>query len=293
MLPPFEIHEPKTLAEAAAARRDLGEAAALYAGGTELVLVMKEGLAAWAHLIDVKAIPELHELGLVDGGRALRIGAALTHRALERAPLVRERFPLLAETEAQVANPRVRAVGTLGGNLAFAEPRSDPATMLLAHDARVTLAGPSGRRTLPLGDFLRGSYETALAADEILASIDVPEPAATTAGAYLKFGFHERPTVGVAALLLLAPDGRTVAEARVAVGCVAAVPVRLAALERSLAGAPLAELAAGVPAARRAGEGLDAVSDLHGSAEYKRHLVGVFAERALVKAARRAPGRAA
>ncbi|MBI1735174.1 MAG: FAD binding domain-containing protein [Candidatus Rokubacteria bacterium] len=288
MLPPFEIHEPRTLGEAAAARRELGEDAALYAGGTELVLVMKEGLGAWSHLIDVKAIGELHELALVAG--ALRIGAAVTHRELEHSALVRDRFPLLAETEAQVANPRVRAVGTLGGNLAFAEPRSDPATTLLVYDARVTLAGPSGRRTLPLAAFLRGSYETALAPDEILAGVDVPAPPAPASGAYLKFGLHERPSVGVAALLLLARDGRTVAEARVAVGCVAAVPLRLTALEQSLAGAPLATLVAGVPAARTAGDALDAISDLHGSAEYKRHLVGVFVARALAAAARRATG---
>jgi carbon-monoxide dehydrogenase medium subunit len=289
VLPPFDIHEPRTLAEAATARRDLGEAAALYAGGTELVLVMKEGLGAWSHLIDVKAIGELQELALVDGG-TLRIGAAVTHRELEHSALVRDRFPLLAETETQVANPRVRAVGTLGGNLAFAEPRSDPATTLLVYEARVTLARPSGRRTLTLAEFLRGSYETALEPDEILAAIDVPAPPAPSSGAYLKFGHHERPTVGVAALLALAPDGRTVATARVAVGCVAAVPLRLTTLEHSLAGAPLATLVAGVPAARTAGDALDAISDLHGSAEYKRHLVGVFVARALAAAARRATG---
>jgi carbon-monoxide dehydrogenase medium subunit len=285
------MHEPKTLAEAAAARRDLGEDATLYAGGTELVLVMKEGLGSWTHLIDVKAIPELHELGLVNGaGQALRIGAAVTHREVERSPVVREHWPLLAETEAQVANPRVRAVGTLGGNLAFAEPRSDPATTLLVHDARVTLAGPSGRRTLRLAEFWRGSYETALAADEILAWIDVPAPPAGACGAYLKFGLHERPTLGVAVLVVTAQDGRSVAEARVAVGCVGPVPVRLAAVEQALAGAPLASLATGVPAAPGAGDTLDAVSDLHGSAEYKRHLVGVFVARALAEAARRATG---
>jgi carbon-monoxide dehydrogenase medium subunit len=288
MLPPFEIHAPKTAADAATARRDLGEEAAVYAGGTELVLVMKEGLGAWRHLIDIKGIAELHELGVADGAPdTLRIGAAVSHRTLVRSALVRARWPLLAETEAQVANPRVRAVGTLGGNLAFAEPRSDPAATLLVHEARVTLASPSARRTLPLSEFLRGSYETALAPDEVLTGIEVPAAPAGAHGAYLKYGLHERPTVGVAALVVPARDG-TVAQARVAVGCVAAVPVRLGALERALRGAALATLAAGTGPARGAGEGLDAVSDLHGSAEYKQHLVGVFAARALAEAARRA-----
>jgi len=291
MLPPFEIHQPRTIGEAVAARQRLGDSAAIYAGGTELVLVMKEGLAAYEHLIDVKAVPELHDLALGDGATpALRIGAAVTHRALARSPVLRDRFPMLAEMEGLVANARVRAVGTLGGNLAFAEPHSDPPTALLVHDATVTLAGPRGARTLPLSEFLRGSYETALEPEEILTHADVPAPPDGATGAYLRFGLHERPTVGVAVLLRLDAARRAVAEARVAVGCVGPVPVRLPALESSVAGVPLSTLAEGFAAAAKAGDALDAVSDLHGSAEYKRHLVGVFAARALAAAARRARG---
>jgi carbon-monoxide dehydrogenase medium subunit len=289
VLPPFEIHEPRSVGEAAAARRDLGESAALYAGGTELVLVMKEGLGAWAHLIDVKGIAALHALGVSTNGsgESVRIGAAVTHRDLEHSPLVRERLPLLSETEAQVANVRVRGTGTLGGNLAFAEPHSDPATALLACDASVTLAGTAGSRRLPLSAFITGSYETALEPDEILVDVEIPLPSSATAGAYVKYGLHERPTLGVAVLLVLARDGR-VASARVAVGCVGPVPVRLGTLERELAGAPLAALASGFAPARAAGAALDAVEDLHGSAAYKQHLVGVFVSRALAEAARRA-----
>lgn len=292
MLPPFEIHQPRTVEEAVAARRRFGDSAAVYAGGTELVLVMKEGLGAYEHLIDVKAIPDLQGLALRDGTNPLlSIGAAVTHRALARSAVIRERFPVLAEMESAVANARVRAVGTLGGNLAFAEPHSDPPTALLVHDATVALAGPRGIRTLPLGEFMRSSYETALEPDEILVQIDVPEPADGTAGAYLKFGLHERPTIGVAVLLQLDGARRVIANARVAVGCVGPVPVRLPALESALSRAPLSTLQQDFPAAAHAGDALDAVSDLHGSADYKRHLVGVFATRALVIAARRASER--
>jgi carbon-monoxide dehydrogenase medium subunit len=286
MLPPFEIHQPATAAEAAALRARWGDAAALYAGGSELLLAMKEGLGRFERLIDVKTIGALHELALA--GDVLAVGAAVTHRALERAPIVRARFPLLAEMERQVANVRVRAVGTLGGNLAFGEPHSDPPTALLVHGATVVLEGPAGGRRLALEAFLTGPYETALAPDEVLTRVEVAAPPPRSAGAYLKFGLHERPTVGVAALLVPAARGAAVAEARVAVGCVGPVPTRLGALEAQLAGASLATLEAGFAPAAAAGEGLDAVSDLHGSADYKRAMAGVFVKRALALAARRA-----
>jgi carbon-monoxide dehydrogenase medium subunit len=293
MLPPFEIHQAATADEAAALRARLGEAAAVYAGGSELLLAMKEGVAAYDHLIDVKTIHALHGHGLAVEGGTLVIGAATTHRELERSPLVRQRFPLLAEMARQVANVRVRAVGTLGGNLCFAEPHSDPPTALLVHDAVVALHGTAGPRRLALGEFIVGPYETALGGDEILTAVEVPPAPGGAAGAYLKLSLHERPTVGVAALVV--PDGRrrAVAEARVAIGCVGPVPARLPALEAALAGAPLAALEAGFPAANGAGDALDAVADLHGSADYKRAMAGVFARRALALAARRALAAAA
>jgi carbon-monoxide dehydrogenase medium subunit len=290
VLPPFEIHQPATPAEACALRVCLGEDAALYAGGSELLLAMKEGLGAFGHLIDVKTVPELHRLEHDPDARRLTIGAAVTHRELERSPVVRGRFPLLAEMEAQVANVRVRAVGTLGGNLCFGEPHSDPPTALLVHEAGVLIQGTAGSRRLRLEDFLVGSYETALGPDEVLVAVEVPEPPPASAAAYLRFGLHERPTAGVAVLLDLAPDGREVAEGRVAVGCVGPVATRLPEVEAGLRGVSLERLARGFAPARSAGEGLDAVSDLHGSADYKRHLVGVLVTRALAGAAHRAGG---
>jgi carbon-monoxide dehydrogenase medium subunit len=284
MLGPLTIHRPETAAEAAALRARLGDDAAVYAGGSELLLVMKEGLGHWPHLIDVKPIAALRELRA--RGEGLVIGAAVTHRELERSPLLSGPFALLHEMERDVANVRVRAVGTLGGNLCFAEPHSDPATALLVYDARVVLAGPDGERALPLAAFVTGSYETALGADEVLVRVEVPAPPAGTVGAYRKFGFHERPTVGVAALLT--PADGTVRVARVAVGCLGPTAARLPALEARLAGLPLATLAAGVDTRDGGFDDLDVVSDLHGAADYKREVAAVLASRALAAAAMRA-----
>jgi carbon-monoxide dehydrogenase medium subunit len=283
MLGALTIHQPESAAEAATLRAQLGDEAALYAGGSELLLVMKEGLGQWKHLIDVKAIPALRELR--DAGDRLVIGAAVTHRQLERSALLRGRFAMLAEMEAQVANIRVRNVGTLGGNLSFAEPHSDPATALLVHDARVVLCGPRAERALPLGEFITGSYETALGADEVLARIEIPAPPTGAVGAYMKFGFHERPTVGVAVLLV--PAGRSVGQARVAVGCLGPMPARLTALESRLAGMSLTALEAGIDARNGGLADLDVVSDLHGSADYKREVAAVLVSRALATAAGR------
>ena len=289
MLGPFEIHQPERIAEAAELRARLGDDAALYAGGTELLLVMKEGLARWRHLIDVKTIPELAELGR--RGEALVIGANVTHRRLERSPLLAEGWSLLAEMERQVANVRVRNVGTLGGNLCFGEPHSDPATALLLLEARVVLRGPHGERTLPLESFLVGSYDTALGGDEVLVRVEVPAPPTGAVSAYRKFGFHERPTVGGAVLFVA--DRALVREARVAVGCLAPTPVRLAALEERLVGVELDALARGFDCRGGGFADLDVVSDLHGSAEYKREIAAVLASRALAALAHRRQSAAA
>lgn len=284
MLGALTIHQPTTAAEAATLRAQLGDDATLYAGGSELLLVMKEGLGQWRQLVDVKAIPALHELA--DAGDRLVIGAAVTHRRLERSPLLRGRYAMLGEMEAQVANVRVRNVGTLGGNLCFAEPHSDPATALLVYDARAVLAGPRAERTLAVGDFITGSYDTALGADEVLVRIEVPAPSPAAVGAYLKFGFHERPTVGVAVLLDIAGD--TVSAARIAVGCIGPVPTRLGELESRLRNTSLRALESGVDARGADLTTLDVVSDLHGSAEYKREVAAVLVSRALAVAAGRA-----
>jgi carbon-monoxide dehydrogenase medium subunit len=285
VLAAFELHRPATVAEAAsllAARPD----ATLYAGGTELLLLMKAGLVRPADVIDVKRIPDL--AGLVDGDDALTIGATVTHRRLERSPVVRTRWPLVAGVAAHVANVRVRNVGTVGGNLAFADPHSDLATLFLVFDAMVRLASTAGTRELPLGDFVRGPYETARRIDELLTGVRLRAWSAGTVGVYVKFGLHERPTLGVAVTLTVDGD-RRVSAARLAVGCVSQRPHRIEAAERALVGRPLGD--PGHEFAALAAAAVDPVSDQHGGADYKRELTRVFARRALAAAVARAEGR--
>jgi carbon-monoxide dehydrogenase medium subunit len=189
-----------------------------------------------------------------------------------------------------VANVRVRSVGTVGGNLAFADPHSDLATAFLLFDATVRLATRAGERELALGDFVVGPYETSRRDEEILTSVRlVPWPAGTT-GAYVKYGLHERPTLGVAVALTVA--GGAVQGARIAVGCVGPRPQRLAGAEARLDGWSLADVEQRAEeVGAEAAAAVDAVDDLHGSAEYKQDMTRVFVRRALLVAAGRAAGR--
>jgi aerobic carbon-monoxide dehydrogenase medium subunit len=288
VLPAFDLHRPETLAEAGAllARRP---EAALYAGGTELLLLMKAGLVRPADVIDVKRIPDLGELA--ETGGTLAIGATVTHRALERSEMVQARWSLVAGVATHVANVRVRNVGTVGGNLAFADPHSDLATLLLLFDATVRLATASGARELPLDEFVRGPYETARQPDEILVGVRLHAWPQRSVGVYVKFGLHERPTLGLA-LAVTVDGGEQVVGARLAVGCVSARPHRVPEAERALVGHGLATLGRmrddfGVLAA----DAVDPVSDLHGGGDYKRELTRVFARRALAAVLARAEGR--
>ena len=259
-------------------------AAALYAGGTELLLAMKSGLLAYDALINVKSIAGLDAVAADD--RGVVIGASATHSAVERDALARERLPLLAEVEHSVANARVRNVGTLAGNLCFAEPHSDPATLLLIYEAELDAQGPSASRRIPVGELQTNSYETSLAPDEMVTAVRVPPFPAGMSGAYSKFGRHHRPTLGVAAAVAVA-DGR-VADVRIAIGCVSPVARRLPRSEDVLRGERVDGLAADAPALREAcrlaAEDADAVADLHGEADYKAHLARVFLERTLLRA---------
>lgn len=274
-LPPFEIHTPATLAEAGALLARFGDDAVLYAGGTELLLVMKLGFADYAHVVDVKGIVELGRLALDDD--ELVIGGCVTHREIERSALVRERWPALAAMEAGVANVRVRGAGTLGGNLAFADPHSDPATFLLAAEARVEVWGAAGTRTIPMDVFVRSAYETALEDGELITAVRVPPLRAGSGVAHHKISFHERPAATVTCIVHAA--GGVADDAQIAVGSVGLSPARLHAAERALvAGAAPEEVE------RLAREDCEPTEDSNGSVEYKRHLVGVLVRRTAAEA---------
>jgi carbon-monoxide dehydrogenase medium subunit len=276
----FSMYQPKSVAEASEMLAEFGEKGRLYAGGTELLLAMKHDLLRYEHLVDVKTIPGLNKIELKNG--SLFIGGTVIHRAIERSPVVQQNLPVLAQMEKNVANVRVRASGTLGGNLCFAEPHSDPATLLLALGAKAHLQAKSKRRTVTIDQLITGSYETSLATDELLEAIEIPMPGTSQRSAYLKYQLKERPTLGLAMVLDI--DGENIKQAKAVVGSVSAVPTQSEKTNGLLTG-PKAQVERQLAdAADALAQAADPVDDLEGGADYKRHLIGVFLKRAFVKA---------
>jgi carbon-monoxide dehydrogenase medium subunit len=280
-LAPFRLHRPDTIEAATDLLDELGPDGLVYCGGTELLLVAKLGLTDFTDLVDVKRIDELAG---IDGGQGeLRIGATTTHRQLERSPLVRERWPTLAAMERGVGNLRVRNVGTIGGNLSFADPHSDPATYLIAAGGSVTLRrGGAPARRISIEDFTRGPYDTALEPGELLVSVHVPEPEPGSAIVHRKMSFHERPAITVAASVSV--RDAAVARSRIAVGSVGVMPARARGAEALLEGAAAEGEGVIEACAEAAAAEVEPVADANGSVEYKRALVGVLVGRCVAEA---------
>jgi aerobic carbon-monoxide dehydrogenase medium subunit len=267
--------------------RTYGEDAAIYAGGTELLVVMKERLAHFAHLVSIKTIPGLDGIGVEDARGMLSIGPLATHRSLECSALLRDRAPVFADMEANVANVRVRHAGTIGGNLCFAEPHSDPATLLVAWDAVLTLTSAESEREVAARHFFVDMLETARSHDELLTNISFPLLPASAGSAYERFKTHERPMATAATVLWLNEDNGSIDDSRIVVGSVGPVPQRIDAAERLLRGErPSAEIFR--ESARVAATDAALLDDLFESADYKRHLVEVMTNRALHQAVERA-----
>ena len=282
MLSPFVIHRPESVAQASAMLKQYGPDAAVYAGGTELLVLMKERLAHFSHLIDIKTVPGLAGISIDDAGGSISIGPLASHRSIETSPLIRKHAPLLAELESQVANIRVRHAGTIGGNLCFAEPHSDPATLLVAWDAMFTLASEGQLRDVSANDFFIGLLETERGDDELLTAITIPILADNAGSSYQRFKTHERPSATVAAVLRISGGG--IIEARVVAGSVGNRPERLTKVEEMLSGnrpssdlyQQASELASGEVTIEQ--EGFE-------STDYKRQLIGILTSRALHQAA--------
>jgi carbon-monoxide dehydrogenase medium subunit len=285
-LPPFELHRPSSVAEASGLLEELGDDAIVYSGGTELLLLLKLGFAEYAHLVDVKRIGELRRLDVAED--VLEVGAAVTHRELERSSVVRERWPAFASMERHVGNLRVRVMGTLGGNLCFADPHSDPATFLLATGGSlVCRRGDGPAREVSIEDFVKGPYRTTLETGELVTAVRLPLPGAGAGIAHEKLSLHERPAVTVTCLARV--EDLQVTAARVAVGSVGNRPARAREAEAALEGAAAGELDELVAtAAEAAGEAAEPVEDANGSIEYKRQLVRVSAARCVRAAVERA-----
>jgi carbon-monoxide dehydrogenase medium subunit len=281
MIPPFSILRPESVAEACDMLAAHDGDAAVYAGGTELVLAMKLGLAEYPFLVDLKGLPELSSV-TVDGD-VLRIGSTVTHRRLERSPELRTALPSMRAMEREIANPRVRGLGTIGGNLAFGEPHSDPAVYLVGLGASVLCRSVGGAsRVIPAGEFLAGPFETVLESDEVLVEVQIPLPARGTAVTHQRVVLTERPAAIVT--VVLRADAGVVSEARIAVGAATATPARFAAAEGLLLGAELHlgdRLLDSVAQAVTDTASIDPDADV----DHVRHLVGVLVRRGLRTAA--------
>ena len=274
----FELVEPRTLEEACGLLSDNNEARAI-AGGTALLTLIKHGVFLPKTLVNLKKIKGATEIDY-DSQKGLRIGALATIYDVESSPLVQRHYPVLADACHVVANIRIRNVATIGGNLAHGDYQSDPPTVLVALDAGVELMRRNAKRQIKIADFLRGSYETALEPDELVAAILIP-PAANLKGAYIKFttgSSEERPCAGIAVLAKM--ENGTCRSLSLVVGAVSPRPLRIDKAEEMARGQRL-DVKLMEQIAAEASRAVDPIDDLRGSADYKRHLVQVLVPRAL------------
>jgi carbon-monoxide dehydrogenase medium subunit len=286
----IEWLEPTSIPEAVELCARYGEEAKILAGGTWLAIVLRQGLLMPSALISLHRVPGLNHISYAPG-TGLRLGALVTHRAVELDPTVRRYYPALAHTYGQVANVRVRHQATVGGNLCDADYASDPPAMLAALNAQVRLLGASGERCIAVREFITGHYETVIRPDELLVEVIVPELPAGTRGTYLKYrtrSSEDRPCVGVAAVAAFDPDGHC-RELQVVVGAVAGRPQIVPAALEHARGERLSRVLIDTIAARYA-EAIDPLDDLRGSAWYRKRMIEVFVRRALEEVARDRPG---
>ncbi|MEU6539212.1 xanthine dehydrogenase family protein subunit M [Streptomyces sp. NPDC047000] len=276
----FDYARPTAVDEAVRLLADAGEDAKVLAGGQSLLPLLRLRLAFPELVVDVGRIPDLR--GVREEGDTLVIGALTTQHAVVHDPLVRRYAGLLAAATATVADPAVRHRGTLGGSLAHADPAGDLPAVALALDAELVAAGPGGRRSIPAREFFVDYLQTALGPDELLVEVRVPKKEG--------WGFHYEKfhqvaqsyaVVGVAALVR-SDDGH-IAEARVGLTNMGAVPLRATAAEQALSGA--GDAAAVALAARSAAEGTRPSRDIGASPEYRAHLARVLTRRAVLAAA--------
>ncbi len=284
----FDYLAPTSLQEALSLLQEHGDAAKLLAGGHSLIPMMKLRLAQPALLIDLNRVEGLDYVEERDG--FLCIGAMAREEALESTPVVREKYPLLHDTALMIADPQVRNLATVGGNLAHSDPANDHPATMLAYDARVKAVGPNGERTIAVREFFTDFFTTALDEGEILTEIQIPAPGPRSGGAYFKLErkVGDFATAGVAVQLALDENGHC---DTVGIGLtnVAPIPMRAKRAE-SLLHAESPTDAAIDEAARLAAEDCDPTADLRGPVAYKRAMVEELTKRALRKALQRARG---
>ncbi len=282
----FDYLEPASVKEACALLERHGEEAKLIAGGTALLIWMRMKLLNPRVLVSLAKIPDFDSIRF-DPRIGLTIGAGARHRDIELHPAVREHYPLLRETFAKVAQPRIRNMATIGGNLAQGDPLTDPGASLLALDAEAVLVSSRGKRTVPLSEFFVDYYQTAIAAGEILAEVRVPPPVGGLRWSHIKFlprSQEDFATVGVA-LTVKARDGHC-EDIRLALNSVAPTILRAKRAEEILRKQNITDKLI-LEMADAAASETDPIDDNRGSAEYKREMVKVLVRRAAQEALHR------
>jgi aerobic carbon-monoxide dehydrogenase medium subunit len=274
----FDLLQPQSLQEAVELLQKYGDEARALAGGTTLIILMKQRALQYRYLVDLQSIPGLGEINIEADG--VRIGSLVTHRRVETSPVIRRAFPVLAQAFGHIGNVRVRQTASVGGNLAHADYRLDPPPALLVLNAEISVFGPKGSRTIAIKNFFQGMYETALAPGEILVGVKIPFTPANSRAVYLRYtalSANDWPCLGVAAFV--SRENERCKELRVALGGVAVTPVLVEGLEfandRPLDRAVIDKLLDLVE------RQISPFSDLRGSEWYKRRMARLFVAKAI------------
>lgn len=281
----FEYHAPTSVAEAVELGARVGPDGRFLAGGTDLIIQMRRGKVALRHVVDLRRVPGL---GAIEVNGEVRLGALVTHRAIERCGAFQGRLRGLVEGAEVIGGHQIRNVGTVGGNIVNASPAADLVPVLVALDASVVCVGVDGERTVSLEDFLVGPGQTACHPGELLTGVRFALPAAGTA--FLKAGRRRAMEISVVCVgvrVTLDPAGERCVDARIAVGAVAPTTWRAREAERILEGRELAPETLR-EAGRAAAAGCRPISDVRASARYRRHLVETLVPRALARCLERA-----
>jgi carbon-monoxide dehydrogenase medium subunit len=285
----FDYHAPASLPEALALLAKYGEDAKVLSGGQSLLPLLKLRLGQAAHLVDIGRIPGLEYIR--EEGGMLRIGGRTRESTLEHSELVKARYPILLDTTKVIADPLVRNMATVGGNLAHGDPGNDHPATMIALRAQVVATGPKGERVIPIEQFFKGLFRTALRPDEVLTEIRIPTPPARSGGAYLKLErkVGDYATAAAAAQLTLAANGK-VEKAGLALTNVGPTPIHCTEAETYLTG-KTPDAATLVEASKLAAKAAAPSADRRGSVEYKREMARVLTGRALKTAVGRAGGK--
>ncbi len=258
--------------------RDPDSETSLIAGGMVLVIMMREQIVSPKTLVDISGLEELRRISY-DEKEGLSIGATATHLQIESSAQVARHYPSLREAFHTIGNMRIRSVGTLGGNLAYAEPQCNPPAILTALDAQVHVLGPNGKRAIPAEDFVRGIFESALEPGEIITHVTVPAPRPRSAAGFYKFTTRsetDKPTAVVAVNVELDPTMMKVADCRIAVGAIGPKTYRCFEAEKMVKSAVGVDAMNYAGVARRALDEFEVIEDANGPAWFKKQTTAVI-----------------